>query len=246
MKFENKSVLITGGKRGIGKTIALKFAENGVNVAIIDIGPDNDNELAKEFSTFDIRFIYKETNVTDRKEVNKTINDIVETLGSIDILVNNAGITRDNLLIRMEDSEWDSVLSVNLTGTYNCTKAILPIMMKKRWGRIINIASVIGEIGNIGQSNYAASKSGIIGFTKSVAKEVARRNINVNAIAPGFIETEMTKILSEKIVNNYLNSIPQKKLGKPKDVANTVLFLASDMADYITGQVINVDGGLVT
>jgi len=246
MKFENKSVLITGGKRGIGKAIALKFAENGVNVAIIDIGPDNDNELVKEFSTFDIKFLYKETNVTNSNEVNKTINDIVEVLGSVDILVNNAGITRDNLLIRMEDNEWDSVLSVNLTGTYNCTKAILPIMMKKRWGRIINIASVIGEIGNIGQSNYAASKAGIIGFTKSVAKEVARRNINANAIAPGFIETEMTKKLPEKIVINYLNSIPQKKLGKPGDVANTVLFLASDMADYITGQVINVDGGLVT
>jgi 3-oxoacyl-[acyl-carrier protein] reductase len=234
MKFENKSALITGGKRGIGKAIALKFAENGVNVAIIDIGPDNDNELAKEFSTFDIKFIYKETNVADSSEVNKTINDIVEVLGSIDILVNNAGITRDNLLIRMEDSEWDSVISVNLSGTYNCTKAIL------------NIASVIGEIGNIGQSNYAASKAGIIGFTKSVAKEVARRNINANAIAPGFIETEMTKKLPENIVTNYLNSIPQKKLGKPEDVANTVLFLASDMADYITGQVINVDGGLVT
>ncbi|MCK4544478.1 3-oxoacyl-[acyl-carrier-protein] reductase [candidate division WOR-3 bacterium] len=246
MKFENKSALITGGKRGIGKAIALKFAENGVNVAIIDIGPDNDNELIKEFSTFDIKFIYKETNVADSSEVNKTINDIVEVLGSIDILVNNAGITRDNLLIRMEDSEWDSVISVNLSGTYNCTKAILPIMMKKRWGRIINIASVIGEIGNIGQSNYAASKAGIIGFTKSVAKEVARRNINANAIAPGFIETEMTKKLPENIVTNYLNSIPQKKLGKPEDVANTVLFLASDMADYITGQVINVDGGLVT
>ncbi len=243
MEFNGKTAVITGGRRGIGKAIALSFAKAGANIVVIDL--NEDNEIQNEFSSYPGKFMYVPLNIVNYDSVMESFKKIVEQMVAIDILVNNAGITRDNLIIRMEEKEWDAVINTNLKGTFNCCKAAIPFMMKKRYGKIINIASVIGEIGNAGQSNYAASKAGIIGLTKSLAKEVARRNICINAIAPGFIETDMTKVLPENVVANYLNSIPKRILGKPEDVANAVLFLSSEMADYITGQVINVDGGLV-
>ncbi|NIA22646.1 MAG: 3-oxoacyl-[acyl-carrier-protein] reductase [Proteobacteria bacterium] len=246
MDFSTKNVVVTGGRQGIGKAIATAFAKAGANIAIIEKSEDKNNKLKEEFSSYPAKFIYiSPLDVSDYNAVIESFSRIAEELGSVDILVNNAGITRDNLLIRMEEKNWDDVINTNLKGTFNCCKAAIPVMMKKRYGKVINIASVIGEIGNAGQINYAASKAGIIGLTKSLAKEVARRNITVNAIAPGFIETDMTKGLPESVVESYLKSIPKRKLGKPEDIANAVLFLASEAANYITGQVINVDGGLV-
>jgi len=245
MDYRNKNAVITGAGRGIGKAIATAFAKAGANIVILEKNEDKDNKLKEEFSSYPGTFTYISIDISNYNAVLEAFAKITEKLGSIDILVNNAGITRDNLLIRMEEKDWDDVINTNLKGTFNCCKAAIPVMMKKRYGKIINIASVIGEIGNAGQINYAASKAGIIGLTKSLAKEVARRNITVNAIAPGFIETSMTKSLPENVVEDYLKSIPERKLGKPEDIANVVLFLSSEAANYITGQVINVDGGLV-
>ncbi|MBI4722360.1 MAG: 3-oxoacyl-[acyl-carrier-protein] reductase [Candidatus Stahlbacteria bacterium] len=225
-----KVAVVTGGSKGIGLAIAQKLISDGIKVIIWDV---------IEPIVPDIEF--RKVNIASFNEVKESANKI----GDIDILVNNAGITRDKLLMRMKEEDWDSVIAVNLKGTFNCTHAFLPGMIKKRYGRIVNISSVIGIIGNAGQSNYAASKAGIIGFTKSIAKEVGSRNITCNAIAPGFILTEMTQNLSPQIKESYIKSIPLARAGTPEDIANTVQFLISDEASYITGQVINLDGGMV-
>ena len=247
MELSGKVALITGSARGIGKAIALELANHGANVVINDILPNNeiDNTLeeVKQISNDSIGI---RADITVFDEVENMLKEIVNKFGKIDILVNNAGIIRDSLLIRMKEEDWDAVIRINLKGTFNCSKAVARYMMKQKSNdRIVNIASVIGLVGNIGQANYAASKSGIIGLTKSMAKELALRNINVNAIAPGFIETDMTKKLPEKARKDLQQQIPLKRLGTVEDVAKVVYFLVSDAADYITGQVINVDGGMV-
>jgi len=234
-----KISIVTGGARGIGKTIADSLKERGNRVFIWDASEDGKktaDELGVKFMRVD---------VSDYENVNRNVKIVLDDVGRIDILINNAGITRDNLLLRMSEEEFDSVISVNLKGTFNTTHAVLPPMIKNRWGRVVNVSSVIGIIGNKGQANYAASKAGIIGFTKSVAKEVATRGITVNAIAPGFIETEMTERLPDDVKTAYLKSIPMGRLGNTDDVANLVLFLVSDSASYITGQVVHIDGGMV-
>ncbi len=243
MRLKDKTALITGGARGIGKEIATRFAKEGADIIIWDV-LDEGEKTSEEIKSSGRKSVFHKIDITNLTNVQKQANDVIQKFGRLDILVNNAGITRDNLLLRMEESEWESVITVNLKGTFNCTKAFIKYMMKARKGRIINISSVIGLFGNAGQSNYAASKAGIIGFTKSIAKEVGSRNITVNAIAPGFIQTPMTDILSEEVKKNYLSLIPLKKFGLPEDIANLSIFLASDEAKYITGEVIRVDGGI--
>lgn len=246
MLLEGKTAIITGASRGIGKAIALTLAKSGANVAInFSSNEKAALEVAKEAETFGIKALAIKADVSKFHEVENFINTVLNEFGSIDILVNNAGITKDNLLIRMSEGEFNQVMDVNLKGVFNCTKAVSKVMIKKRAGKIINISSVVGITGNAGQSNYAAAKAAVIGFTKSVAKELASRGINVNAVAPGFIETDMTAVLSDKIKEQMKSIIPLNKSGKPEDVANAVLFLASKNSDYITGQVINIDGGMV-
>ncbi len=227
-----KVALITGGARGIGKAIAERLEINGLEVMIWDVVESEKLKVKSEFMKVD---------VTSFSEVKETAKEV----GDIDILINNAGISRDKLLLRMKEEDWDKVLSVNLKGVFNCTLHFLPGMIRKRWGRIVNISSIIGLIGNKGQSNYAASKAGVMGFTKSIAREVASRSITCNAIAPGYIATEMTEKLPLEIKEAYLKSIPLGRAGTPEDVASLVSFLISDEASYITGQVINLDGGMV-
>ncbi|MEO0123324.1 MAG: 3-oxoacyl-[acyl-carrier-protein] reductase [candidate division WOR-3 bacterium] len=242
MMLKEKIALVTGGASGIGAAIAKKFTESEAIVIIVDVDEDLGKATALSMGN---RAHFYHLNIADEKSVNDTIDKIANDFAKIDILVNNAGITNDKLLIRMTKDDWDKVININLTGTFLVTKAVVKYMMKQRFGKIINIASVIGLIGNAGQSNYAASKAGIIGFTKSCAKEFASRNITVNAIAPGFIETRMTEKLPDEIKQVYFKLIPLGRFGKPEDVANLALFLASDQADYITGQVIAIDGGMV-
>lgn len=245
MELENKVALVTGGSRGIGREIALELARNGANVVITYVNNEEKaNEVIDEIKSMGVKALAIKADVSKESDVQRMIEKVEEEFNSVDILVNNAGITKDNLLIRMKEEEWDEVMNVNLKGTFLCTKAVARMMMKKRYGKIINITSVVGITGNIGQGNYSASKAGIIGFTKSIARELASRGIRVNAIAPGFIETDMTEVLNEDIKNAMLKSIPLGTFGKPKDIANTVLFLASSKSDYITGQVINVNGGM--
>ena len=246
MRLKNKVSVITGGARGIGFVIAQKFAGEGSNIAICDVDEEGLNKAFHQLQQSGREVLIGKVDVTKFDEVQTFIQKILDKFGRIDILINNAGITRDSLLVRMGESDWDAVLDVNLKGTFNCTKASAKPMMKQRGGRIINIASIIGITGNPGQANYAASKGGIIAFTKSVAKELASRNINVNAIAPGFIETEMTLKLSEEVRNNILKLIPLGKFGQAGNVADLALFLVSDDSTYITGQVVQVDGGMVT
>ena len=242
MAADVKIGVITGGATGIGAAIARRYVQGGVHVAICDIDEKNGEKLAADIGD-SARFL--RLDIADEKQVNDVVELIYEDFGRIDFLVNNAGITNDKLLIRMSKDDWDRVLQVNLTGTFLVTRAVVKHMMKHRYGRIVNIASVIGLMGNFGQTNYAASKAGIIAFTKSCAKEFSSRNINVNAVAPGFIETRMTEVIPEEIKQSYLKLIPLGRFGQPVDVANLVFFLTSDEASYITGQTICLDGGMV-
>jgi len=245
MFLTGQTAIVTGGGAGIGKAISLALAKEGADVTITDVNLETAQQTVQEIEALGRKSFAAPADVSDSTAVESFINTVVEEFGRIDILVNNAGITRDSLLIRMKDADWESVLKINLTGTFNCTRAVSKIMMKQRSGRIVNMASVIGLMGNAGQANYAASKAGVIALTKSAAKELASRGILVNAIAPGFIMTRMTDVLPEQVKNEMLNRIPLSRFGKPEDVANTVLFLVSDAANYITGQVIQVDGGMV-
>ena len=240
-----KSVLVTGASRGIGRAIALKLSSLGAKVAINFAGNlAKAQEVKAEIESQGGQAVLVQGNVADFETVQSIVKSVVENFGTIDILVNNAGITRDNLLIKMSESDFDEVVATNLKGVFNCTKAVTRLMMKQRSGRIVNMSSVVAKTGNISQANYAAAKAGIIGFTKSSAKELASRNITVNAVAPGFIGTDMTEVLSDKIKDEMLKNIPAGRLGTPEDVANLVAFLVSDQAAYITGQVISVDGGM--
>ncbi len=246
MNLQGKTAIVTGGSRGIGKGIALKLAELGANVVInYTSSLVTAEETAAEINKSGGSAIIFKANVRNADEVKELIQSTKEKFGSIDILINNAGITRDMLLMKMSEQDWDDVLDINLKGAFNCIKAVTRIMMKQRAGKIVNVSSVVGVMGNVGQANYAASKAGLIGLTKSVAKELAARNINCNAIAPGFINTEMTDKIPENIQKTYVNSIPFKRFGTPEDVANAVAFLVSDQSKYITGQVLHIDGGLV-
>jgi 3-oxoacyl-[acyl-carrier protein] reductase len=243
--LDGKTALITGAGRGIGKEIAMELARAGADVALCDIDIEGAKEAAEEIRQLGRKALAFQVDVTDSDAVNNMVKEVVDALGKLDILVNNAGITRDNLLMRMKEEDWDAVLTVNLKSAFILSKAASKYMMKARTGRIVNISSVIGVMGNIGQANYAASKAGLIGLTKSTAKEFASRNITVNAIAPGFIKTAMTDKLSEEVKNAMLSVIPLGFFAEPSDVAKLVKFLASDDARYITGQVIHVDGGMV-
>jgi len=244
------TALVTGASRGLGEAIALRFAGEGCDLAINYVAePDRDNaaaaaRVAEQVTALGRQALCLEADVTDPSAVEAMVAAILESFGKLDILVNNAGITRDLTLKKLEKADWDAVLAVNLTGAYHCTRAVIEHMRERRQGRIISLASVVGQTGNIGQTNYAASKAGLMGLTKSLAREVARRNITVNAIAPGFIDTEMTQAMPEEAREAVLNSIPIGRMGRPEDVANAALFLASDEASYITGHVLNVNGGL--
>lgn len=244
--LKGKNAVITGASRGIGREIALTLAENGANVVInYRSYSDEIKDLVKSIEEKGVKILAVKCDVSNFKEVEELILKAKEELGTVDILVNNAGITKDGLLMRMKEEDFESVIDVNLKGVFNTTKIVTPIMMKQRAGKIINISSVVGLVGNAGQCNYAASKAGVIGFSKSIARELAPRGVNINVVAPGYIDTDMTNGLSDKVKDMILQTIPMKKMGSTKDVANLVLFLSSSLSDYITGQVINVDGGMV-
>ncbi len=245
MKLENQVAVVTGGARGIGKAICRHLAQEGAKLAIVDVVQDVAEQTAEEFRQNGVDAQAFIANVADPEDVTRMVNEILKAFSKIDILVNNAGITRDNLLIRMKESEWDQVIAVNLKGTFNCIKAVARPMMKARSGKIINIASVVGVMGNAGQANYSASKAGVIGLTKTAAKELATRNITVNAVAPGYIQTDMTEKLSDEAKDAFLTVIPLKRPGQADDVAAAVTFLASSGASYVTGQTLNIDGGMV-
>lgn len=243
--LKGKCAIITGGVRGIGAGIALAFAEQGCNLVLTYAGDDASAEQIKsDLQKYNIEYMIEKSDVSNFEDTAKLIDKAFERFGRIDILINNAGITRDGMLMRMTEEAFDDVINVNLKGCFNCIRHASKIMMKQRYGRIINISSVVGLRGNAGQANYSASKAGIIGLTKSVAKELGSRGITVNAIAPGFIDTQMTAGLSDKIKEGLMSQLSIKRLGTVKDIANAALFLASDNADYITGQVISVDGGM--
>ena len=245
--LEGKTVLITGANRGIGKSIAIKFAEHGANIAFSDIQYNDDSQqLEKELAAFGVAAKGYASDASSFSDSEQLITSVLGDFETIDVLVNNAGITRDNLLLRMTEQNWDQVMNVNLKSVFNLTKAIQKVMIKQRFGSIINMSSVVGIEGNSGQSNYAASKAGIIGFTKSIAQELGSRNIRCNAIAPGYIETEMTAKLPQESRDQWIKDIPMKRAGTPDDVANLALFLASDLSSYVTGQAIPVCGGLHT
>jgi 3-oxoacyl-[acyl-carrier protein] reductase len=246
MTLEGKFALVTGASRGIGREIALELARQGANVAVNFAGSEaKANEVVDEIKALGKDAFAVKCNVANSEEVSEMVKATVDRFGRLDILVNNAGITRDNLLMRMKEEEWDDVINTNLKGVFLCTKAVTRQMMKQRVGRIINIASVVGVSGNPGQANYVAAKAGVIGLTKTTAKELASRNITVNAIAPGFITTDMTDQLSEEVKGEMLKQIPLARLGEPKDIAKITAFIASDDASYITGQTLNVNGGMV-
>jgi 3-oxoacyl-[acyl-carrier protein] reductase len=245
--LEGKTAIITGGSRGIGKGIALIFAQHGANVAFTySSSLESANSLEKELSNFGVKVKSYQSNAANYKDSQDLVENVLTDFGSVDVLVNNAGITKDNLLMRMSEEDFDNVLEVNLKSVFNMTKAVQRTMLKQRKGSIINMSSVVGVKGNAGQSNYAASKAGIIGFSKSIALELGSRNIRSNVIAPGFIETEMTAKLDEKTVDVWRNAIPLKRGGSPEDIANACVFLASDLSAYVTGQTLNVDGGMLT
>ncbi|NTW24320.1 MAG: 3-oxoacyl-[acyl-carrier-protein] reductase [Lentimicrobium sp.] len=243
--LEGKTALVTGGARGIGKAIALKFASEGANVAFSDLNYDAAAEaLEAEIAAFGVKSKGYASDASSFDGSEKLITDVAAEFGRIDILVNNAGITRDNLLMRMTEGDWDLVIKVNLKSVFNLTKAVQKVMLKQRFGSIINMSSVVGVGGNAGQSNYSASKAGLIGFTKSIAQELGSRSVRCNAIAPGFIETDMTAKLPDDVRKSWIEGIPLKRGGKPEDVADVALFLASDLSSYVTGQVISVCGGM--
>jgi len=241
LRFKNKVVMVTGGAAGIGRVTAENFAREGARVAICDVNPDTGKEALK---TLGPEASFEKIDVSSSAAVSGWVKSVHDKYGQIDVLVNNAGITRDGLIMRMKEEDWDAVLNVNLKSAFNCIKAVSTIMVKQRAGRIINLASVVGVMGNPGQANYVASKAGMIGLTKTVAKELGSRGITVNAVAPGFIETDMTAVLPEKAKEAMLGMIPLQRAGTPQDVANAITFLASDSAAYITGQVIHVTGGM--
>jgi 3-oxoacyl-[acyl-carrier protein] reductase len=245
MGLSGKVALVTGGARGIGRSIAIKLAKEGAHIVISDINLNGALDTAKVIEEQGKESIAVEGNVSIFSDVEAMVKQAIDKFGRIDILINNAGVTKDGLLIRMKKEDWDFVLNVNLTGTFNCSKAVAKYMMKQKTGNIVNISSVVGVMGNVGQVNYASSKAGVIGLTKSMARELAPRGIRVNAIAPGFIDTEMTRSLSEEARKRLITQIPLTRLGTPDDVANCVNFLVSDDADYITGQVIHVNGGML-
>lgn len=246
MHLGGKVALVTGASRGIGRAVAIQMAQNGADVIVNYSGSEAAaQETVDAILDLGRKAIKVKANVANAEEVQAMVAEAHETFGHIDILVNNAGITRDGLLMRMKDEDWDAVLDINLKGTYLVTKAVAKIMMKQRSGHIINMTSVVGVMGNAGQTNYAASKAGVIGFTKSCAKELASRGITVNAVAPGFIHTDMTDVLSDKVKEAMVHEIPLGRMAEPQEVANVVTFLASDFSNYVTGQVINVDGGMV-
>lgn len=243
---KDKNAIVTGGTRGIGREIARTLAQNGANIAINYRKYNEEVEsLIEELKSFGVKVVACKCDVSNEEEVINFIKEVKDKFESIDILVNNAGITKDGLIIRMSEKDFDDVIDVNLKGTFNTTKAVSSIMVKQRYGKIINISSVVGVAGNAGQCNYAASKAGVIGFSKSVARELAARNINVNVIAPGYINTDMTSVLPDRVKEEVIKTIPMRKIGEPKEIANLVLFLSSNSSDYITGQVINIDGGMV-
>jgi len=245
MTLEHKVALITGGARGIGREIALLFAKEGANIALCDVNLEQAEETAREIQALGRVCVSFKVDVTDLKEVQVMVDKILDKFKKLDILINNAGITRDNLILKMSEEDWDRVIAVNLKGTFACIKIVSKVMLKQRFGKVVNLASIIGIMGNIGQANYAASKAGIIGLTKSAAKELAGRGICVNAIAPGFIKTEMTARLKDEVQERMLSAIPLRRFGEPRDVAELALFLSSESSSYITGQVVQIDGGML-
>lgn len=245
MSLKDKTAIVTGGSRGIGEAVALKLAQQGANIAIVYIGDKSEAENAKsKIEELGVKVELYYSDVSDFKASEEVIKKIIEDFGGVDILVNNAGIVRDGLVLSMKENDFDSVINVNLKGTFNMIKNIYSYFMRKRKGRIVNVASVVGINGNAGQANYASSKAGVIGLTKSVAKELAGRGVTCNAVAPGYIETDMTNALSDKVKDSIAAAIPMKRRGMPQDVANAIAFLVSDDASYITGEVIRVDGGM--
>jgi 3-oxoacyl-[acyl-carrier protein] reductase len=245
--LEGKTAIVTGAARGIGKAIAIRFAGEGCNIAFTDLAiDDNAKETEKEIAAFGVKVKAYASNAADFEDTHTVVNEIVKDFGRVDILVNNAGITRDGLMMRMSEQQWDSVINVNLKSAFNFTHALTPVMMKQKAGSIINMSSVVGVHGNAGQANYSASKAGMIGLAKSVARELGSRGIRANAIAPGFIITEMTHQLSDDVRDEWIKQIPLRRGGKPEDVADVALFLASDLSSYVTGQVIQIDGGMNT
>ncbi|WP_298269597.1 3-oxoacyl-[acyl-carrier-protein] reductase [Geobacter sp.] len=244
MNLAGKVAIVTGASRGIGRAVALKLAREGCDVVVTATTLESARKTASEIETLGRKSLAMAVDVADSSAVESLFAAVVEKFGKVDILVNNAGITRDGLLLRMKDADWDAVIDVNLKGAFNCLREAAKLMTKARSGRIINISSVVGEMGNAGQINYSASKAGMIGLTKSAARELAKRGICVNAVTPGFIETDMTAVLSEKVREGLLQQIPLERLGTPDDVANAVFFLASDLGSYITGHVLSVNGGM--
>lgn len=246
MRFEGKVALVTGASRGIGRAIALALAAEGADVAVNYAGSEAAaKEVAAEIEAMGRKAFVIQADIASTEASTAMVEAVVKEFGRVDVLVNNAGITRDGLLMRMKEEDWDAVITTNLKGVFNCTKAAIKYMMKQKSGNIVNISSIVGVMGNAGQANYCAAKAGVIGFTKATAKEVAARGIRVNAIAPGFIKTDMTSVLSEKVVEAMLAGIPLNRLGETEDIAKAVLFLASSDANYITGQTLHVDGGMV-